>query len=603
MIGKTIGKYRFVERLGRGGSGAVFRAVDETLNREVAIRVVEGGASDKDLLKRFQAEATTLARLHHPDIVGIHEFHPAESELLLVMELVRGETLDELAVRCGPLPPERAAYLVGQVLGALDHAHNAGVVHRDLKPSSVIVTVQGGVKVMDFGLTRMAGAEQMTADGFTLTTPAYMAPERLLGREIDGRADIYSAGVLFYRLLTGHVPYEAASPLEMVQKQLAGAPTPARRHRQDLPGWCQAILDRALARAPADRFPTADAFRAALQAATSETTEATGVYPVTAASDATPAGAAAIDANAETVLMSAPVPEPLTVATLAPSLKTEARAAPSSESAPSTSTPLPSGPHTPRARTTLGGTTLILKKKQFTTVGAILGALVLAVVVLVIVALRQPTPATGGQPRVGSTEQPVMPRAAPAPEAVASAPPPVPPAAAQPPVQIAAPELVLPPSGAITIRASGPPPPAPASIPTRVVRPPFQFEAKAVVADGEKRRERDAVVLLADGAVTVKEKDRGDKAIYVVPLDAVVGLTYSNSKQPLWSSPDGPAEAMRVEGGTFGFLKGGVRNWFGLRTRDSLLVVRVEDSAVAPVTAGLQEHTGLTVERLTEPKD
>jgi serine/threonine-protein kinase len=603
MIGKTIGKYRFVERLGRGGSGAVYKAVDETLNREVAIRVLEGGAGDKDLLKRFQAEAATLARLRHPDIVGIHEFHPAESELFLVMELVRGETLDELAVRCGPLPPERAAYLVGQVLGALDHAHNAGVVHRDLKPSSVIVTDQGGVKVMDFGLTRMAGADQMTADGFTLTTPAYMAPERLLGREIDGRADIYSAGVLFYRLLTGHVPYEAPSPLEMVQKQLAEAPTPVRRHRQDLPGWCQAILDRALARAPADRFPTADAFRAALQAAISETAEDTGVYPVAAASDGAPAGAVAIDANAETVLMSAPVPEPLTVATLAPSRKTETRAVPSSESAPSTSTPLPSGPNTPRARTALGGTTLILKKNQFTTVGAILGALVLAVVVLVIVALRQPTPATGAQTGVGSTEPPAMPQAAPGPEAVAPAPPPVPSVAAQPPAEIVAPELVLPPSGAITIRASGSPPPAAAPKPTKVVRPPFQFEAKAVVADGEKRRERDAVVLLADGAVTVKEKDRGDKAIYVVPLDAVVGLTFSSSKQPLWSSPDGPAEAMRVEGGAFGFLKGGVRNWFGLRTRDSLLVVRVEDSAVAPVTAGLQEHTGLTVERLAEPKD
>jgi hypothetical protein len=135
-----------------------------------------------------------------------------------------------------------------------------------------------------------------------------------------------------------------------------------------------------------------------------------------------------------------------------------------------------------------------------------------------------------------------------------------------------------------------------------VVTTPFRFDARAVVADGDKRRERDATVVVADGTVTVTEKDKTGKALYSLPVDSVVGMTYSNSKQPLWNSPNGPAEAMRVESGTFGFLKGG-RNWFGLQTKDSLLVLRVDDDAVGRVTAGLQERTGLTLQRLVEPKD
>src|SRR5262245_30155008 len=219
MIGKTIGKYRFVEELGRGRLGTVYRATDETLDRDVAIKVLNPELSNSELMAHFQTEATTLARLHHSDIATIHEIHRTDTDLLMVMEFVKGETLEHLSQRCGPLPAERAAYLVTQVLGALDHAHSAGVVHRDLTPSSIMVTEHGGIKVMDFGMARVAAADQATSDGFTLGPPSYMSPERLAGGEVDGRSDIYSAGVIFYRLLTGHVPFEGATPLEMVRKQ------------------------------------------------------------------------------------------------------------------------------------------------------------------------------------------------------------------------------------------------------------------------------------------------------------------------------------------------------------------------------------------------
>src|SRR4029453_5306068 len=168
MIGKTIGKYRFVEELGRGPLGTVYKALDETLDREVAVKVLNPELTNSELMKHFQTEATTLARLHHSDIATIHEVHRTDTDLLMVMEFVKGETLDHLAERCGPLPPEGAAYLLAQVLGALEHAHNAGVVHRDLTPSSITVTEHGAIKVMDFGMARVAAADQATSDGIAL---------------------------------------------------------------------------------------------------------------------------------------------------------------------------------------------------------------------------------------------------------------------------------------------------------------------------------------------------------------------------------------------------------------------------------------------------
>jgi serine/threonine-protein kinase len=266
MIGKTFGKYRFVEKLGRGGMGTVYRAVDETLDREVAVKVLNPDLDDDEVMKRFRAEATTLARLNHPEIATIYEISRGDSELLMVMELIRGETLDELAQRSGPMPPEHAAHLLAQVLGALDHAHRAGIVHRDLKPANLMVTEHGGVKIMDFGIARVAGADHLTDEGHMMGTPAYMAPEQVMAIDVDARADIYACGVVFYRLLTGQLPFQADTAIGMVQKQLSEPPTPVSTHRTDLPDWCSRILDRALAKSPADRYQTAVDFQQALVA-------------------------------------------------------------------------------------------------------------------------------------------------------------------------------------------------------------------------------------------------------------------------------------------------------------------------------------------------
>jgi eukaryotic-like serine/threonine-protein kinase len=613
MIGKTIGKYRFVEELGRGPLGTVYKAIDETLDREVAIKVLNPELSNSELMKHFQTEATTLARLHHSDIATIHEIHHTDTDLLMVMEFVKGETLDHLAERCGPLPPERAAYLVAQVLGALEHAHNAGVVHRDLTPSSVTVTDIGAIKVMDFGMARVAAADQATSDGFALGPPSYMSPERLAGGEVDGRTDVYSAGVIFYRLLTGHVPFEAATPLEMVQKQLSGAPTPLHTYREELPGWCQAIVDRAIARIADDRFPTAEAFRSTLNAAISEATEATGLYAVVQAGTAEPEDLTIAAPIPTTDVAPIPFADAPTVATWTPAASTP----PVSATAETQRITPPSAPTVTSAAAAATGTTVVIKRNQFAVVGGLLLALVLGVVVLAIVALRRPATVIMAPAETAATNTPAG--ATPSPAAsttdpatatgAASAAPTTTPT--PPPLEIAPPPLVLPAAPAPPRAPARPtPPPAATAEPAAPAAParaavlttPFRFDARAVVADGDKRRERDATVMVADGTVAVTDKDKNGTALYTIPIDSVIGMTYSNSRQPLWNSPSGPAEAMKVEAGAFGFLKGG-RNWFGLQTKDSLLFLRVDDEAVGRVTAGLQERTGLTLQRLAEPKD
>ena len=137
-----------------------------------------------------------------------------------------------------------------QVLDALGHAHRGGVVHRDLKPANLMITEAGAVKVMDFGIARVLGSEHFTHGGYMMGTPAYMAPEQVLGREIDGRADLYSVGVVLYRLLTGKLPFNADTAISMVQMQISDPPTPMLTFRPDLPDWCSAIVDRALPSRP-----------------------------------------------------------------------------------------------------------------------------------------------------------------------------------------------------------------------------------------------------------------------------------------------------------------------------------------------------------------
>ena len=291
MVGKTLGKYRIIEKIDRGGMGVVYRGVDETLDRQVAIKAISPELVEDDLVRRFRAEAVTLAKVNHPNIATVYELFRDDDRLLMVMELVNGQTFEQLIERDGPMSIERASSLIEQILEALGHAHRAGIVHRDLKPVNLMLTDAGIVKVMDFGIARVSGTERMTSHGLMVGTPAYMAPEQVRGDDVDGRTDLYAVGVVFYRLLTGKLPFKASTAVAMIQSQLNEQPTSARLIRAELPEWLDTTLMRALAKRPADRFQTAEEFRDALTAA--EPAELLPSEDVTVATPSTPFSARA----------------------------------------------------------------------------------------------------------------------------------------------------------------------------------------------------------------------------------------------------------------------------------------------------------------------
>lgn len=245
--------------------GTVYRAVDETLHRDVAIKVLNSELNDPEVAKRFRAEAITVARLSHPGIATIYELFEHDGQWLMVMEFVKGETLERIVERAGPLTAERASELVMQALAALAHAHSLGVVHRDLKPANLMLTESGTVKIMDFGIARVSGSEHLTNAGFMMGTPAYMAPEQVLGQEVDARADLYAIGVVIYRLTTGRLPFKGVTPFALAQSQVNDPPTPIRTARQGLPEWLEQVIAVALAKSPGDRFQSAQEFHATLQ--------------------------------------------------------------------------------------------------------------------------------------------------------------------------------------------------------------------------------------------------------------------------------------------------------------------------------------------------
>ncbi len=557
MIGRTIGKYRIVGPLGRGGMGTVYRAVDETLDREVAIKVLNPELADTDIIKRFRAEATTLAKLNHPEIATIYELFRSDTELLMVMEFVRGETLDKLSERSGALQPNRAAALIDRVLSALEHAHRAGIVHRDMKPANVMVTEHGGVKIMDFGIARVRGAEHLTNDGFMMGTPAYMPPEQVLGNDVDGRADLYSVGVMFYRLLTGALPFKADTAIGMVQKQISDPPTPLYLYREGLPDWCEGVLQRALAKSPDDRFQTAEDFRSAIS-------RATGVasYDLTAV-------LSAADLEVTPPPRPAAVAQAMAVATAARRLAFSAGALPVSAA---------------KAAAADQGATVVLQRKHFALAGSMLAIGAVGVGVLAFVALRRPEPAPANVVAESTMPADVELTAAPA---------------AQPAPDTAKPPTLtpLPTADATTAETTG----SPASLSAAPVKelPPMAFDAKALVGAGQRQREREAQILLADGKVTVTADNKD--ILHSVPYSGVVSVSYSRGRDPLWNSPQGPAAVAKMSGGTFGFIRG-ERHWIALRTKDTFVVLRLQDDQVNQVLGALAERTGRAPERVVERK-
>ena len=262
-----IGKYRIDRVLGTGAMGVVYLAFDPHLERQVALKTVRrellaSEDSGGDMLLRFRNEARAAGRLAHPNIVTVHDFGEDESTAYIVMEYVAGHGLDRLLVQGRALPLSEAFHWLAQLLAALAYAHEAGVVHRDIKPANLLVTPAGLLKVADFGVARIGSAA--TSSGWVIGTPSYMSPEQFEGEAVDARADLFSAGVVLYRMLTGRQPF-VGSPATIRQRIMKVAPTRPSELVPALPLGLDAMVARALARRPDDRYGSATEWLASLR--------------------------------------------------------------------------------------------------------------------------------------------------------------------------------------------------------------------------------------------------------------------------------------------------------------------------------------------------
>ena len=267
MIGTVVGNYKITEKIGEGGMGAVFKGVDLMLEREVAVKVLRPEfASQPEVVERFRSEAVTLAKLNHPNIATLHSFFRQGNEYFMVMEYVRGDGLDRVIRRVGAMPLKDAVAHFCQALDGIGRAHKLGIIHRDIKPANVMITEDGSIKVMDFGIARVLGTARMTKQGNIIGTIEYMSPEAIQGQEVDARADIYSLGILLYEMLTGRIPFEADTEFSMMMAQIQQAPPPPRTFAPHIPIALEHAIMRSLAKKPEARFQTAAEFRAALEA-------------------------------------------------------------------------------------------------------------------------------------------------------------------------------------------------------------------------------------------------------------------------------------------------------------------------------------------------
>ena len=272
-VGQRLGdRYDLEELVGGGGMSRVYRARDVVLERDVAVKVLhEQFSRDPEYVERFRREARAIARLSHPNIVTVIDRGEVDGRQYIVFEHVPGETLKELIAREGQLPVEQALSLAHQVGRALAFAHEAGLVHRDIKPQNVLVDPDGAAKVTDFGIARTLDLDEaLTETGTVLGTSHYLAPEQASGEQVDERSDQYSLGVVLYELLTGEVPYPGPNAMAVAMRHLRDPIPSVRAKRLDVSPRVDAIVARAMAKRPRDRFPSMEAMLAALEASLAE---------------------------------------------------------------------------------------------------------------------------------------------------------------------------------------------------------------------------------------------------------------------------------------------------------------------------------------------
>ena len=262
------GRYRLVRSIARGGMAEVWEGHDDVLARPVAVKILHAHlAGDDDFVERFRREAVAAARLTHPDIVATFDAGTDGTAAYIVMELVRGRTLRQALLQDGAFPADQVVRIGTRVADALDHAHRAGIVHRDVKPGNILLADDGSVKVADFGIAKLQDSGDLTQTGAVIGTAKYLSPEQVEGRSPDVRSDIYALGVVCYEMLCGRPPFSADTELATALAHVREVPSPPRAHHGGIPGPVEAAVLKAMARDPADRFQTAGDFSIALAGA------------------------------------------------------------------------------------------------------------------------------------------------------------------------------------------------------------------------------------------------------------------------------------------------------------------------------------------------
>ena len=633
MVGQNVGKYKILDKIGRGGMGTVYRAIDETLHRDVAIKVLNAELNDPEVAKRFRAEAITVARLSHPGIATIYELFEHEGEWLMVMEFVRGETLEGMVSRMGPLSAQRAAELCMQTLAALAHAHSMGVVHRDLKPANVMITENGAVKVMDFGIARVSGSEHLTNAGFMMGTPAYMAPEQVRGGDVDARADLYAMGVVFYRLTTSKLPFKGDTAFSMVQSQVNDPPTPALSFRHDLPAWVDEVVNRALEKAPEQRFQSAAEFHEAFARCLAglPLSSMYGGDPMMTPSRAMPSGAYSRGSMAQ----STPFPgmtgpqthQPMTTGSQPTMMSPSTHPGVISGSGDPTmltpsATPAITGSITSPS-VALAPVAAAPKKSNLSLILGLAGLVVIAGSIGAWFMLQGSAPpatppATDTQvtstPPVGSPDQTVAgnpaatnlpsPTVVPTGSALPQPPGTAPAAASSSATGVALGATPVPKNAGARAGATPTPTATPAPNTAAVAAGAAAGGAtnealatfpnvKIYVVEGKRATDRDVLLNFAGGQVMVMPKNGGE-AIATVPYKKILKATYTVSRDPKWDTAlPGPPEGLDV--GTFMRTN---RHWLVVQGSERFAILRLDENNVRQILETFEARTGLKVERV-----
>lgn len=266
LVGQELGRYRLVELLGRGGMATVYKAFDSRLERYVAVKVIDSRLDDPSFLKRFEREAKSLARLSHTNIVKVHDYGEENGLPYLVMEFVPSGSLKSLLGK--PMPYQKAIGLLLPIARALQYAHKLGIVHRDVKPGNILIDAAGQPMLSDFGIAKMMEAPDstsLTGTGVGIGTPEYMAPEQGQGVGVDQRADIYALGIVLCELITGRTPYQADTPMAVVLKHMLDPLPPISQLAEGIPPEVEAVIHKALAKRPEDRYQDMGEFASCLE--------------------------------------------------------------------------------------------------------------------------------------------------------------------------------------------------------------------------------------------------------------------------------------------------------------------------------------------------